>query len=705
VWHVSFVSSFRDYLQELVELGPRGLAFRLRWELGLRSGIVEALERTPARLSPESIPTHAALEERLPFCPRFVAEAMRDRLSSSERSRLRELARNAASGRILAFGRWTADYGLPLDWQLNPTTGTRWNPAVHWSKALRDEPRAGDVKLAWEIARFPHAYHLARAAALEPALSDELAQVLADQISAFVVENPYGRGIHWNSSQEVVFRLMAWSFAIAVFGTHRGMSGMLGIFAEALNQGAVHVERNLEYARKAVYNNHLLSEAFGLLLAAELLPQAPRAQRWMRIAVDVLTRQADRQFYEDGGYIQQSHNYERVALQIYLWAAALLRRGGVQAPGPWLSAVGRAVDFMYSQQNPADGRLPNYGANDGALPSPLTSCDYSDFRPTLQAASLVARGERLYPPGPWDEEALWLLGSATLDAPLRKGARKTVSFRPTGFHVLRGRDESTFAVFRCGTVRDRFSQIDMLHLDVWWRGVNVLVDPGSYLYNGPAVWHRHFATTAAHNTVVVDGRDQMLHYRRFKNLYWTRAKLLRFEDATHYAVVEGEHGGYRRQPGRCIHRRAVLFARDDLWIVVDHVQGELAHTARVQWLGGPYPHAYEPQAGRLTLATSAGEFCIAVVDEQGAPLNGDVVAGGDSPQRGWLSRYYGEKTPAPSLAVELRGAASLTAVSLLSRGPAAVNVSGGEWSVAATGVRARFRMASGRFADIRVEPA
>ena len=120
---------------------------------------------------------------------------------------------------------------------------------------------------------------------------------------------------------------------------------------------------------------------------------------------------------------------------------------------------------------------------------------------------------------------------SSLDAPLRKPARTSVSFAHTGYHVLRGRNESTFAAFRCGSLHDRFSQIDMLHLDVWWRGQNVLVDPGSYQYNGAPCWHEHFMRTAAHNTVVVDGCDQMVHHRQFKVLYWTRARALSFRKA------------------------------------------------------------------------------------------------------------------------------------------------------------------------------
>jgi asparagine synthase (glutamine-hydrolysing) len=702
---VTAVSRALDLFQELAELGPGGLAFRVVWETKLRTGLTAAAERAPRPLPADALPDAAALARALPFDAAGVREVMRDRLGREERVRLAAEAALAAEGRVVGFGRTLLDHGAAPDWYLNPLNGRRWTPSRHWSRALGEERRVGDVKLTWEIGRFPHAYAVARALAHDPGAPPAPAEALRGQVESFLAATPFGRGIHWNSGQEVVFRLMAWLFAAGALGPASPFAAAAPAIGRALHAGAVHVERHVGYTLKAVYNNHLLSEGLGLLLAGTLLPRVREAGRWRDAGLAILAEQADRQFYADGGYIQLSHNYERVALQVYLWAIALRRHAGEQVPSECTAALDRAVTFLHAQQNPADGRLPNYGANDGALPSPLTACDYSDFRPTLQAASLAARGERLYPPGPWDEEAAWLLGAKSLDAPLRPPARTSVSFAATGFHAVRGRDDRTFSVLRCGTIRDRFSQIDMLHLDVWWRGENVLVDAGTYLYNGPAQWHEHFMTTACHNTVTVDGLDQMLHHRRFKNLYWTRADLLRFEDGRTHAVIEGEHHGYARHPGGCVHRRAVLFVKDDLWVVVDRIAGEGAHTATVQWLGGAYPSTFDAATATMALATPAGPFQVSVRDLDGVPVAADVVRGRGRPPRGWLSRYYAEKTPAPSLAAGRTGACPLAFVSLLSGGPAEVHVSGGEWSVEAAGVRACFRLADGRFEAIRVEPA
>ncbi len=691
-------TTVRDAVQEFRELGVGGTIFRASWELKQRSGVGELMDHPAMKWEGAGnghLASATAKFDRMPFGdPRAVADAMSDRLTAADILRLRETAIGATHGRILAFSHTMTDFGRPIDWHINPTNGRRWKPTAHWSKSLREEPVVGDVKLSWEAARFPQAYHMVRAAAFAPELRASLAETLAAQIEAFIEQNPYAKGIHWSSGQELVFRLMAWVFALHVMRKSGEQIGTLPLtVARTAFEGALHVERNLDYANKAIYNNHLLSEALGLYLISQLWPDTPEGARWQKKGLAILERQAELQFYPDGGYIMQSHNYHRVAMQIYLWAWSLYRAGGKEPPEAWRRAMERSLDFLLAHQNPTDGRLPNYGANDGALPSVLTTCDFSDFRPVLQALSVATRGERLYEPGPWDETTAWLLGPKALESPMRPPERKSVSFAHTGYHVLRGRDTATFAAFRCGTVLNRFSQIDMLHLDVWWRGLNVLVDGGSYLYNGPEVWHGHFLRTGSHNTVELDGRDQMLHYRRFKNLYWTKAKRLQFEDTEEYALCGGEHYGYQRYAGQCVHRRSVLFIKDDVWIVADHVTGGGTHRARLQWLGGDF--SFEHDNGQMILDTPEGDFSVRVFDDQGRTLAGDVKFGQESPPRGWLSRYYGEKQPVPSLVVEQTGALPLTLVTILGAGTPQLAVRDGVWSVGDSQTATRFHLEEG----------
>jgi asparagine synthase (glutamine-hydrolysing) len=239
----------------------------------------------------------------------------------------------------------------------------------------------------------------------------------------------------------------------------------------------------------------------------------------------------------------------------------------------------------------------------------------------------------------------------------------------------------------------------------------VLVDGGSYLYNGPRRWHNHFLRTESHNTVRIDGQDQMLHIRQFKTLYPTEARLLKFEDHSEWAICEGEHYGYRRI-GQCVHRRSVLFAKADaLWVVVDSIAGPGSHEARLHWLAGPYDYAFDSAASSLRLHTPKGLFSATILDARGEPLrDADVVAGRqDGAPRGWLSRYYGEKVPAPSFAATQSGPLQsgplpITFVTLLAGGIPRASVSGDGWSVAAGESAVRFRIEAGSFADVAVAP-
>src|SRR3954471_7285890 len=227
----------RDVAQELYELGPRGSLFRAGWELRDRFGLLRVeRERRPEALTAgrsESWPS------RLPFAdPLAVADAVRDAINPADVRRLTDTARNALRGTLVCFGRWTADFGDPIDWQLNPRTGRRWNADGPWSTGLSSTADAGDVKVPWEAARFQHAYYIARAAAFAPRDAPHYARLLAAQMRGFVAANPFGEGVHGSSGQEIAIRLLAWLFALdALCARQHGSAATARVVEEALLDG------------------------------------------------------------------------------------------------------------------------------------------------------------------------------------------------------------------------------------------------------------------------------------------------------------------------------------------------------------------------------------------------------------------------------------------------------------------------------------
>jgi len=383
------VNFLKHHIQELRELGLRGASFRAWWELKLRSGLAERLEapmlRREAELTSQE-PGGLDLTDLRFGSSGDVVCGLQPLVTAEARYSLLRCACEAAFGNVLCFSRSASTFGPEIDWNLNPRSGLRWRNDTHWTAALKNATRVGDIKLTWEVGRFPQAYYMSRAGAFFPDAADELRERFVGQLHSFERNAPFGLGVHWYSGQEIAVRTLALCFAYEVFGRPGVLEGFL---LRALCRAGLYIEGHIEYAREAVFNNHLIWEALGLHMAGRLLKGVPEASRWESAGRQILDEQAERRVYSDGGYIQQSHTYHRMAIQGYLVASRFL--GAV--PASWRPALERSLQFLTAQQCPTSGQLPNFGPNDGTLPCLLSTCDYTDFRPTLQALSLLVRGE------------------------------------------------------------------------------------------------------------------------------------------------------------------------------------------------------------------------------------------------------------------------------------------------------------------------
>jgi hypothetical protein len=168
-------------------------------------------------------------------------------------------------------------------------------------------------------------------------------------------------------------------------------------------------------------------------------------------------------------------------------------------------------------------------------------------------------------------------------------------------------------------------------------------------------------------------------------------------------LAAGEHTGYARHPGGCVHRRAVLALGDDCVLVFDRVTGRGTHRARLHWLGGPFAHAYDASTATLTLDTPRGPYRVVTLDDAGAPLAGDVAAGEEDPPRGWFAPRYAERVAVPSLAVERAWEAEFFVLSALLGGDIGVSWDGSRWRVRGAGMNVSFALRDGVPDDVREE--
>jgi hypothetical protein len=111
---------------------------------------------------------------------------------------------------------------------------------------------------------------------------------------------------------------------------------------------------------------------------------------------------------------------------------------------------------------------------------------------------------------------------------------------------------------RCGSYKDRPSQADNLHLDVFYKGQNILSDAGSYKYNTDNVTLRYFMGTASHNTVMLGNYDQMKKGGRFIWYFWSRRKNVNINETEDTYNFSGSVYVFAHVSKNILHKREVV---------------------------------------------------------------------------------------------------------------------------------------------------
>lgn len=564
--------------QATKELGIARIGYYALYTLGIRSGVVERLSR---RALKKALRGAGGLEFRPLFEPP-VSSRLLSVLGDQAQCVLEE-AGEICHGRIRVFGhqvvRLEYDLGKSQDWFTRVEQELR-----------RDQGGETDLKLVWEPARFGWVYTLARAYCIQP--EERFAETFWEAIEAFLAHHPPYYGIHWLSAQEVALRLIAWVFGYHVFAKASASTPQRKkrLF-EALAVHAARIPCTLYYAL-AQNNNHLLSEAVGLMTAASVLVGHPECRSWWKRGSQWFLWGIRNQIAEDGTYIQHSTNYHRLVLQLALWARMLFAKQGLSLPSDVSQRLLKATEWLVECCEVSNGCVPNLGPNDGAYIQPLSQAPFQDYRPVLQAAHRAFVGGAVFGKGIWDEMSLWYGvwegEKANQQSPREEetSGKERLSIRPHSWVMLRSSEKRTWATVRCPRFSSRPTHADLLHLDLWWEGINLACDAGSYRYTAPLPWSNVLAEAFYHNTVTVNGHNPMSRMGKFLWLSWPKTRLI-FASSEGAPRVELEHDGYRGLG--VVVKRCVTLRANRIWHVQDRIEPaplckSRVHRIRLHWL-------------------------------------------------------------------------------------------------------------------------
>ncbi len=558
------------------------------------------------------------------------------------------------TGNLPFFGQLSFDCEFPPRWFQNPVTGKSVSPHQPWTQMRFASPTYGDLKFILEPSRFLFVYPLVRAYALSG--DERFPQAFWNAIEDWAHCSPPMAGPLWICGQECSLRILAWSFALHAFiHSPATTSDRVALLVSMIAAHAWRTAQTLGYARSQ-RSNHLISEGVGLWTAGTLYPELREAQLWQTLGAHLLHEAVLDQITGEGVSQQHSFNYQRMILHLLLWTLRLAEIHNAPLHEDVRVRTQAALDFMHPWVDPVSGLAPNYGSDDGSMILPLALGAYRDYRPLLQLGAAVLNRPALKS-GPWDEAALWF---GAEPAVVERTAPASSLSAETGYFRLG--DENSWALIRAGRYTRRPFHADQLHVDLWWQGINLARDPGTYLYNGPPPWNNGLAGTSVHNTVMVDGRDQMRRAGRFLWVDWAQASGRVYSSSAQVCAdrFEGEHDGYKRLGVK--HRRTLHWLAGAGWLIVDDIEGSGVHDARLHWLIADLP--YEVSDSPFQVVFTSGQSPVRCSIVSGSSGSGAVVRAGaqvegtsslvDIQLLGWESPTYGDIQPAVSLVYETR---------------------------------------------------
>ena len=553
-------------------------------------------------------------------------------------------------GRWNVFGRNFDTAAADPDWHRDVRSGIRFDPDCYcFDVPYRDPARVGNVKSLWEPSRLHHVTVLA--AAFHASGEARYAERAAAHLRSWWRQNPPLRGVHWLSGIELGMRLIAWVWTRRLLADWPGVAGLFERNPDFLRQIHQH-ERWLAalYSRGSSANNHLIAEAAGLFIAATAF-RGPQSERWARLAQGILEQEAVSQTFTDGLNRELAFGYHGYVLGLLILAAVEGEAGEHPMSDDFWRIVTRMSDALAANVG-EDMTPPRQGDGDDAWALMVDAPERGPWEPLLELGAALV-GPRAWWPTPKHRSML-----AALVPTVARGRRLSdprQAKRPNRFA------EAGVTFLRSDTLSCRVDHgphgflstcahghADALSFELSIGGRPVLVDPGTYCYQGEPAWRRYFRSTIAHNALEIEGCDQAAQAGPF---LWSSAMTSWVEaadgiDDGPVAELTVAHDGYRRLKAKAVHKRQFRLDRNaNALSIADRIDATVSVATRLAFHVHP---TVTVKLEALTAELSAEGRLLATLALP-AGLTWQGHRGVENPPLGWFSPEFGEKEPSVTL--------------------------------------------------------
>ena len=375
------------------------------------------------------------------------------------------------------------------------------------------------------------------------------------------------------------------------------------------------------YARNFhAQNNWLTMEISGLATVATAWKELKGTDEWMEYAKKTMVASMKGQVYKDGVQTELTSSYHYVALLNFAQFAQICKNANEELPAYFNHTMESMYSYLAYTMRPDGYGILNNDAdrknNREWISAVMDEYGREDWRyiTTNGKEGIKPRGEPsvVYP---WAGQLISRSGYNT---------------------------DAHWSFFDIGPWGSGHQHNDKLHISISAYGRDLLVDAGRFAYRGEVAdkFRPYARGSQGHNVILIDGNGQAPgpkvvdtpltenHYSITPDFDYAWNSFDKFES------VEGD----------LVHSRAMMYVRNNFWIVVDKINTDRPRKIEVLWHWASDMAKPKKMYGAMATANERGNLRILPVGKQNWKI--DQVKGLEQPEvQGWYSSEYNKYEP------------------------------------------------------------
>lgn len=361
-----------------------------------------------------------------------------------------------------------------IDWQCDFNNNHNWT--MGWSKNISYGNNTGsDIKVPWELGRLQHLPNLANCYTMNN--DSRLIMEIKNQLFDFMASNPPSFGVQWLSAMDVGIRL------VNIILTIQTLNQVVDLFNDKetnlidsyLFDHYLFIKNNDEYS-DGMRGNHYLSNICSVIIYLSFIEETESKFTLLSKYVNILNREINHQFYEDGANFESSTRYHIFTSQMILTVDIVL-----QSLYPNKYKLISLDSIMSFTSNLLEYDFPpQFGDNDSGF-----------FWKIINNESNTYKALKNYTDSNYS-------------------IRYSEKYKDLGYIV---KIQNEFDIhFKCGKLgqngKGGHDHNDNLSYCLYFKKNPIVVDPGTFCYTSNFEERNKYRSTSMHNVLFVDNCEQ-----------------------------------------------------------------------------------------------------------------------------------------------------------------------------------------------------